>query len=116
MIAFLGARLDEDAAEARFVHVTDCSQAFVSPEHCECDCGVPARVLREVEAGRRLICAYHDRAEWAREFRDPDTDYENVTEAQARWEEGAAAALLAAIQFRAAVYSDNPDYRQEWKP
>lgn len=135
LIAFLTARLAEDeevARDARACAEVKDGRWFDGEDEINDDNGLrlatvnhpfvtahiarhdPSRVLREVEADRRLIEAYHDRANWAEELRDPDTDYRNVTEADARWEEGATAALLAAIQFRAAVYSDRPDYRQEW--
>ena len=136
-VAFVTARLDEDEAAAMAAR-GDTSGEWTGRDNGYEDSGVvmndrgehvvydegapntaqavhigrhdPARELRRVEADRLLIDAYWDRAEWAREFRDPDTDYENITEAQRRWEEGAEAGLLAAIQFRAATWSDHPDY------
>jgi Family of unknown function (DUF6221) len=51
----------------------------------------PARVLREIEAKRAIL---------------------------AQWEAGPAGSpvLTFALHNLAAVYSDHPDYRQEWKP
>ena len=98
LIAFLTARLSEEAADARFVHIIDCSHAFVSPEHCPCDCGIPARVGREVEADRALI------AEYGRVL------------AKAPGNTPLINTLIRLMQARAFVHSDHPDYRQEWTP
>ncbi len=56
----------------------------------------PARVLREVEATRALIAAI--------EHPDPNQGPEY------------GYGLRLALMFRAAVYSDHPDYDQSWKP
>lgn len=60
----------------------------------------PVRALREVEAGRLII--------------------ENCRTLAAMWAPGNDTFRLAleraVIAPRAAVYSDHPDYRQEWKP
>lgn len=58
------------------------------------------RVLREVEADRELLAAW-DRAK------------RSVADAHSLGYEGG---LEAAATYRAAVYSDHRDYRQEWKP
>jgi hypothetical protein len=62
----------------------------------------PARVLREVAAGRRMISEYE---RWQKEALATD-------------DPGAALFALGwhgAILAKAAVYSDHPDYQQEWK-
>jgi len=61
----------------------------------------PARALREVEADRKLIAAY--------------LQSEEVSPSDS-WESDGTQALEWAVRFRAAVYSDHPDYREEWKP
>lgn len=53
----------------------------------------PARVLREVEAKRKVV----DRYAWLREHGDTG---------DARW----------VLPLLAAVYADHPDYRPEWAP
>ena len=53
----------------------------------------PARVLREVDAKRRIV----DRYAWLREHGDT----------------GDAAWILPLL---AAAYADHPDYREEWRP
>lgn len=103
LTVFLAARLDEDAAEARFVHVIDCSLAFVSPEHCQCDCGTPARVLREVAAKQAILAR----------FGEPPEDADLGEHLQHSQEQ---AGLRRAVRLLAAVYSDHPDYRAGWAP
>jgi len=109
LLAFLRARLDEDEADRWDVHSSDC--ATTRDPSFPCDCGYPARMLREVTADRELLMAYEDRQSWA-EDDDPDTMSSNP-----EWEKGAAAALLTVIRLRAgAAYSDHPDYDPGWKP
>src|SRR5258708_20866773 len=62
LTGFLTACLDEDEADAREVHrvqfcsVVGCPDYEFSPD--DCDCGVPARVLREVEAKRKILAEH----------------------------------------------------------
>ncbi len=70
----------------------------------------PARVLREVEA-KRAILAAHPRVESL--FTECGTCHES--------EEGWAATVpvqwpCSTVRHVAAVWSDHPDYRAEWKP
>lgn len=89
LIAFLNARLDEDEAEAK-------AAANALNRHIECDPDNaahiarhdPARVLREVAAKRAIVERYAKAPDWAG---------------------GEDVRLLAA------VWSDHPDYRQEWR-
>ena len=128
LAAFLGARLDEAAARAWAVHDVGKCDALLYEEDMaaaaartpDCDCGLPARVLREVEADRALLALAADVAEDAAEHgydlpggvhdgRDPDE--------RARDEEvgGALVALMNdVLRIRAAKWSDHPDCRQEW--
>jgi Family of unknown function (DUF6221) len=69
----------------------------------------PARVLREVEADRAILAAL----EAARQNHPAYGDWVDPAEASAQ---GEAGGLLLAAKLRAAVYSDHPDYRDEWKP
>lgn len=63
----------------------------------------PARVLREVEAKRAIMALL---AETEACLNRGYTDIER----------GAQLVLLRACQCVAAVYSDHPDYKQEWAP
>jgi hypothetical protein len=91
--AFYAARLDDDEVAAKAVRP---DQDYADSAHQER--WSPARVLREVEAGRKLLAACDEAVN------GPDADL------------GVADALEAVIRDRAAVYSDHPGYRQEWKP
>jgi hypothetical protein len=103
LAAFLAARLDEDEAAAREMHearvCSGCSdgwEAGFDPERC--DCGYPARVLREVAAKRAILENYVTFSAYSQEspgIKAAITVLENV------------------IRHLAAVYSDHPDYR-EW--
>lgn len=81
----------------------------VTPENADVD-GVgqhiaewdPARVLREIDADRKLIAQYSEVA-------DNDVD-------EMEYAHGWAQALGLAVRLRAAVYADRPGYRDEWRP
>ncbi|MFB7776901.1 DUF6221 family protein [Streptomyces bauhiniae] len=62
----------------------------------------PARVLREVEAGRRLIRAHDKWCEGRCEAKYPEAGFD--------------AAHYWNLKVRAEVYADRPGYRQEWRP
>ena len=66
----------------------------------------PARTIREAEAGRLLIERYK-RACAVRE---------SVVSFTAGQDDGYRQACLDSIRDLAAVWSDHPDYRAEWKP
>jgi len=138
-VAFLSARLDEREAAAkatqlRFPGPWDRAVAPDSPlpsalslydSHDE-SFGVirgsyaadhivlhdPARTLREVEADRDLLdlydraARYRDRVFAQPEPRSVSDEMRAVTQMMA---------LEQVLRLRAAVYSDRPDYRQEWK-
>lgn len=103
-IEFLRARLDEDAASAWAVHdVSKCDallyeedMAAVAADTPDCDCGYPARALREVAVWRRLLLDYSS---------PPGTDakYGNTER-----ETGFRLALSAALKAKIATYPGNP--------
>ena len=64
----------------------------------------PARVLREVEAKRRVLDAYVEVAEMDTPDPEPEFAY------------GRAVGLGEVIRLLALPYNDHPDYRQEWAP
>lgn len=66
----------------------------------------PARVLRDVAAGRRLLANYEEIA-----LPDPDA---SPQERALRMVVAEVVRML--ILDRAAVWCDHPDYRQEWAP
>lgn len=59
-----------------------------------------ARVLREVEAKRRLLCQFEHRGNSVRATVVPSTG--------GVWDD--------LLRMLAAPYADHPDYRQEWAP
>jgi len=67
------------------------------------------RVLREVEADRKLIAAY----EAARAAVPPVDDWYEVADGV---KVGRAEALEAALKIRAERFSDHPDYDKDWTP
>lgn len=82
--------IDEADAEARTVHVA---------EHD------PARVLREVDADRKLLALFVEVG--AREV-----DLDDASE----YADGWVNALGMAVRLRALPFSNRPGYRKEWRP
>lgn len=119
LIAFIGARLDDDAVAARdakpgpwhadgggvcATHPTDQVVDYSeSADHIARH--DPARALREVEAKRLLLVKL---AEWysCGPFTDSDVDLPDAVLVDA------AAELLPLF---ALPYADHPDYREEWR-
>jgi hypothetical protein len=107
LVEFLRARLDEDERVARQHHLTNWHFDGIK-NHIVNDDGVtvaivrttqehiqrhdPARVLREVEAKRRII---------------------DLADSLGYVTNDAEPAILAAL---ALPYADHPDYREEWRP
>lgn len=92
LVAFWSARLDEDKDRAR----RGSPPGWVWGN----------RALREVAAKRRILTRY----EYACRQASVNIDAE-----QEAWEKIAGALERDALDL-AAVYSDHPDYREEWKP
>ena len=111
---FYAARLDEKEAKAWAVHdVSKCDALLYEdlpasaplPDAGDCECGYPARVLREVAADRRLLAAWQE-AEAERLPFEPEYAY--------GIRDGRAEALLLAVKIRAAVWRDHPDFDPGW--
>jgi Family of unknown function (DUF6221) len=106
LVAFLRARLDEDEAVALAIHDVSCDVLLYEEGMPDCNCGYPARVLREVEAKRAIMDAYEAvLAECATMLGDrrPRTYGEHD-------------GLLLAAKHLAAVFEDHPGYDEAWKP
>lgn len=72
----------------------------------------PARELREVEAKRKRLALMNEaHAEMDRLLADKHAGLPDQAMAVGR-----ARAATVAVKHDAEVYSDHPDYRQEWKP
>jgi hypothetical protein len=109
--AFITARLDEKAEGAWAVHdVAKCDALLYEEDLAgaaaripDCDCGHPARVRRQVAALRAIV----RRCEGC--MNEPDQYPNGLVSPRA---------LLArqTLIWLTSIWSDQPDYRQEWKP
>ena len=118
IVEFLRARLDEDEDNRSQWHARDCylvmrgEDMFGDVEPC--DCSGPTRVLREVEAKRRILdehadldCASIELDSWSRSFtacrrcRDVLSDKRVV-------------APCPTLRLLALPYDEHPDYQAEW--
>ncbi|MFI7340871.1 DUF6221 family protein [Streptomyces sp. NPDC050085] len=115
LVAWLGRQLDEDTRQASSWHALECDihaylqgdldsvKAAMAMFHdapgAVCDCGIPARVLREIGAKRQLV-----------EGHEPD---ERVPPRCTGCFDGCPCRHLRLL---AAPYADRPGYREEWRP
>lgn len=128
LVRWLGAQLDEDAARAmaaggdgwrRQDHPSDTVAVYDSKgepvvydegwpseaqaEHiAEWD---PARVLREIDAKRKVLAEYEQADRYSR-----------TTWGQSNADQSRARTLGKVVRLLASVYSDRPGYREEWAP
>lgn len=136
MVAFIKARLEEDEAIAETAGGREPQGEWeqVDPERrpgrVDCDSGYvvtydegspdegqaphiarhdPARVLREVEAKQRIVDDYRITATACRNVTGPEVDSPGYAAMCAGRD-----ALKSCVTLLAAVWSDHPDYRQEW--
>jgi hypothetical protein len=119
LIEFLRARLDEDEAVAvdgaeyarrQGGHEGGANWELAeSPEYLTVYVS-PARVLREVEADRRLI----DEVDEAIEGYEGDLDTAPL-DAES-WIKSAIGDLRRVLKLRALRFSDHPDYDEAWRP
>lgn len=114
LIAFVNARLDEDEAAAKAARGVEWDWRYVAQPFGERPSIAhtvhiarhdPERVLREVAAKRAILAAYEQ--EGAQPIHRPDPEVLTLIEARLDAYEDAVLAL-------AAIWSDHPDYRQEW--
>lgn len=104
---FIEARLAEKERHADDFHDRDmCSTLGAIP--FPCDCGTPARVLREVEAMRKILAAHSDRPE----HRCPLPVLAGPTGQLWTPEEGPCYTL----RLLASIWSDHPDYAEAVRP
>lgn len=115
LVQWLRAQLDKDEREitdpyqATSWHAKSCGSVpdVLYPE-CEtgaCDCGVPARVLRGIDADRALLADYASAQETVDAIAHPDM-----------YDVGRAQGLEEAVRRRALSFADRPGYRAEWRP
>jgi hypothetical protein len=106
LVAFLRARLNEDAERQTNPltawHSRDCASLPEPGQYSfECDCGVPERLVAEVEAKRRIL-AEHALNGWVCDTCD-NGEVEQVFP-------------CPTLRLLALPYADHPDYREEWRP
>ncbi|WP_353940819.1 DUF6221 family protein [Streptomyces sp. HUAS MG91] len=122
LVEWLGAQLDADTREASSVHALDCDihaylqgdlesvKAAMAMFHeapgAVCDCGIPARVLRETDAKRRTLAR----------VRDALTEAESADPLVSRPARMVLLVVEPIARDLAAVYTDRPGYREEWRP
>ena len=99
LAAFLEARLSDDAEGAWDKHEGGCATA--GPVSFPCDCGYPARVLREVAAMRKILDEHQ-----------AVTKLVGLTEQQLGFLGWYREWVLKNL---AAPYSDHPDYREDFR-
>ncbi|TYK45150.1 DUF6221 family protein [Actinomadura decatromicini] len=103
LVEFLRQRLREDEAAAKswlpFGNPDTAARAHPARHN-------PGRVLREVEAKRRLIERYERAA----------TIPASISGFVRGQDDGYRQGCLDAIHDAAAVYAEHPDYQAEWKP
>jgi hypothetical protein len=101
--AFLEARIGEDEHRA-WVKAADLHLHWCAATHVDCadpcDCGNPARALREIAAKRTILVHWPD-------------PFGNWTAEQA---EAVRAVKLRAFRALAAIWSGHPDYDRSWSP
>ena len=113
LVRFLQARFTEDAARQQDSfeqwHHRNCEAVpdtlYPGRETGECDCGVPARVLAEVEAKRAILTAL-----------DAATTDSVGGAVGVDAQDGLVSGLHYAARQLASVYASHPDYRDEWRP
>jgi Family of unknown function (DUF6221) len=106
LVAFLRARLDEDEAYAREPQGWN--------EYDPGDPGDPARVLREVEAKRKILADLPGYSKQRREFRDGMYLPENA-DYHSGHADGTDDSARYVARCLAAVYRDHPDYDEAWE-
>ncbi len=122
LVAFLKARLDEDGAAAWAVHDVSKCDALLYEEDMAgaarrdpgCDCGWPARVLREMVAMRAIVDGYGAALE--RPYDLPEGVHDGRDDGERSRDEAVLDAMRAVAGALATIWSGHPDYRQEWKP
>ncbi len=105
LAGFLAARLDEAAVRAtmREVHASSCESVPSEGYYTfPCDCGVPERMGREVDAKRKILARYEEI------FAERKKHPEDLAVA------GALLALHGVVCALAAVDCDHPDYDPAW--
>lgn len=120
LVVWMRAQLDEDARRCELWHDYECElfnheadggvqSAFAALEMLStvpgavCTCGLPGRMLREIEMKRAVLQDLVEVIEASEDYKGPDY-YEGVD------------ACERTLKRMASVYADRPGYREEWRP
>lgn len=110
--AWLEARYDEDEQHADQVHDVGCAMVLDGALNRSCDCGVPDRIRREVEATRRILNLHEGGHECSVYRRGTDWDgepYEDIDSCSyVLDDEHCSTVRLVALR-----YSDRTDFPAE---
>ncbi|MCX4601201.1 DUF6221 family protein [Streptomyces anulatus] len=132
LVQFLRARLDEDVAKAASWHDLECdihshlndgllasiaaSQMLDEVPGAVCDCGGPARVLREVEAKQRLLGEHQHDGSGACALCALPEDFDDDAEGNRTFSRSAQPWPCTTVKILALPYADHPDHRDAWRP
>lgn len=117
LVEFLNARLAEDAQADWHDRASDCdTYNFYEDTGVmgSCDCDVPQRIAREVEAKRRLI-ELHERVQLDQNF----CELEACCELCSNWDQEGLKQFYEpwpcdSLRLLALPYADHPDFQAEW--
>jgi hypothetical protein len=121
LVQWLGAQLDQDEQSRDDLHARDCESIPVEGYNgpFPCDCGVPARVLREIDAKQKLLIVHRPvrRTDFITSAGSPagpmmvchECDA-NTTDAD--WPDNPCRTL----RLLATPYADRAGYNEAWRP
>jgi hypothetical protein len=119
LAAFIEARLADDEMLSAELHRTEWCNSIDRDggyEEGRCDCGYPARVLREV-AAKRLTLKLHDRVHTCPVIvpvSDPTAFAEGMYVSDEYVDDDSDVTPCTTMRLLAAAWSDHGDYRAEW--
>ena len=73
-----------------------------------CDCGVPERMRREIEAKRGIVRAYETVVAAFNDSGPAMANYDRLT--------GSVSSLRGSLKLLTTVYENRPGYKGEWRP
>jgi hypothetical protein len=117
LVAFLAARLGEDEADAKNLAAGEGTLALAFAAHSEVPRKLGERLLREVAAKRAILALHRIEVTFA-ESRDNDYRPVKIPEVQCfvcGWASDVEGSACETLRNLAAVYSEHPDYGQEWR-
>lgn len=111
---FLLARIAEDEADSYRIHDLLDDKYTWPDDLAGCPCGVPARVLAECAAKRRIV-ALHSETSEMRDYGNWEPHLCRSCGGQGYNDFDGIAYPCDTIKALASVYADHPDFREEWR-